>query len=342
MANEPSAVSRDYFAGLFDANGRVRLSPRKAEQRYINHQFQYEVVINDNQSDALIGLVAAFLESENIEYNIKAENRSSRCLSIKQRASIEHLADILKGRLIARAEQLAFLADAVLPALEQGEMQGPREFYAAMLSFAELKPQIVEHESRKYTPEFFRDYFDSRFDIDFESVEPLNAPEVSLPEDPPIEYFAGLFDTCGRFIMKVSRNAEYDIGYALSMTFDLRLSHASAIFTGYIQQFFNRNSINYNYSEYDSRSQITISSANELEKLIEILGPHLYTKYPQAEFLYGQGLPAYRDGYHHTKQGFYELLAAFEETSIRDIDTSKKYTSEFFAKKWTNEIEEFD
>lgn len=342
MANERSAVSRDYFAGLFDANGTVRLNPQKDEQQPLNHRFDCELRINSNQSDEFVGLVSGFLEAEDINYIIEDTYNGTRYVTITWSESIQKLSRILEGRPIKLAEQLAFLAEVVIPMMERDEMQNPREFHAATLQFAELRPIFRDHGNRKYTPEYFQDYFERQFDIELENGDPLNVPDVSYPEEPPIEYFAGLFDTHSQFTLQVSQSAQYRIGYKLAPKLVLFFSSDSTVFLGYVRQFLAHNSIDYNSQDHNNNIQINIKGADNLEKLIELIAPHLYMLYPQAEFLYEQGLPAYRDGYHHTKQGFYELLAAMEEASTTPARRSKKYTAEYFAKTWSDEIEEFD
>jgi len=338
---EPS-VSIDYFAGLFDTCSRIKLNPSKDAQNSINHRFRYFIRINVTQLDAHLGLIDNFLDNYGIQYRLARSGTSSRYIKIESRDSIETLYELLDGRLSNQAERFAFLVEAVLPAIADGKTQTPRGFLAAVKQFEELSPEWRTSDSRKYTTRYFSEYFEEVFDINPEEVKPLEMPSVDIVESPSVEYFAGLFDNGGRFKMQAAENRQYSLGYYLQINFQFHLRWVPQWFTGLIMEFLEEHDITYSDQSTYHHIDLYISRVDEIERFIEVIAPNLYLQYPKARFLYEQAIPAYRDEYHHTAQGFYELLKTFESLPTVVYESSRQYDATYFESEWNDMITPLD
>jgi hypothetical protein len=339
--SEPSdAVSVEYFAGLFDSRGMVRLQPKKASTHTIGHKFRPQVRIK-TYDDIHLGLVSQFLDVHGIEYGAPGSSARIDQVTIENKDGIRTLYDLLGDRLVSLKERLAFLVDGVFELIAEGTAHMPRNYLAVVKQFEEITPRWSNNENRKYTASYFEREFADRFDIDGREIEPLAKPSVEYAT-PSSEYFVGFLDNAGRFVLQVNRSVTYDIGYGLDPTFKLNDRWIGPRLTGFVKQFLDEADVDYNDRSEYHHMNIQVSRIDSVERLIERVGQDLNLQYPQAKFLYETGIPAYRDGYHHTKQGFYELLGTFQALPTARVGSDRKYTPEYFESEWSDSITPVD
>lgn len=155
--------------------------------------------------------------------------------------------------------------------------------------------------------------------------------------DPP--YISGLVDSCGKFSVQITKSRNSSIGYYMSPTVEISRSNCGILFQ-HVEQFLEAYEIEYNIRE--SRpghpNGISIKQPNEIRKFADAIGPYLIAEHRPAVLLIGEILPVYESGLNQSKQTFFEVMEFVEE--IYDIRGQKsKYTREYFADLWANDIE---
>lgn len=334
------SVSVEYFAGLFDSRGVIRLQPEKMSSHTIGYKLRPQIWIK-TYDDIHLGLVSQFLDTHDIGYDAPRPDNRFNHLTIETKDGIRALYDLIGDRLVNRKERLTFLVDAVFELIDEGTAHMPRNYLATVKQFEEITPRWRNNENRKYTASYFKHEFADRFDIDGDEVEPLAKPSVEYAT-PSSEYFAGFLDNAGRFVLDVGQSVTYDIGYNFDPNFKLNGSWIGPRLAGFVTQFFDEAGIDYNDWSDFHHMNIQVNRIDSIERLIERIGRDLNLQYPQAEFLYETVIPAYRDGYHRTKQGFYELFGMFQALPTTRIGNDRKYTVEYFESEWADSITPVD
>jgi hypothetical protein len=85
-------------------------------------------------------------------------------------------------------------------------------------------------------------------------------------------------------------------------------------------------------SEQQESLNIRFDSVDEVERFIENVGEYTTYLYNLCELVYGQLIPAFRDQYHTTKEGFLDMVRAYEE--VAPERPRAKYTTEYFEDEW--------
>lgn len=331
--DEMNEVSVDYFAGLFDSRCTIKLNPMKNKLSSIGYRIDPGLSI-PTYNDIHTGLVAEFLEAHDIEHVV------NNTVEIGSRSSIEDLYALLDGKILGKAEQLSFVVESVFPAIDDGTAHSIRGFLKLVKGFEDITPRWEEYANRKYTAEFFLEEFANRFEINPWDVEAAVPPDVEYPSSPSIEYFAGFIDNAGRFVLPVKESNEYDVGYSFSPSLRIIERWVGPRQSAFLEEFFNGHGIDYTKQGDFHHINSKVNGCDNVNAILELIGSHLYIQYPQAEFLYQTGIPAIRDGYHLTKQGFYELLAAFESLPTTRKSSNRKYTAVYFEELWDREIDQ--
>ena len=326
-------VAKEYFSGLFDSSANVTINIKPNDNRNVGYKIAPAVNIS-TKNELQFGLTASYLESHNIRYKI-----SGNKIEINHRRSLNKFNEQLRGKLISKAERLEFICQSVVPLHEEPQEQTPENVIATIKGFGEINPQWAKSDRRKYTPEFLSSQIEDEFGIDAAGVEPVTAPEVNYAGSLPDQYYAGFIDNSSRMQISVSRSLEYRINHSASPQISIENKWAGGRFNVYLEDFFEDLGISYSSSGDFRHVNVTINGLNDIETIIETIGSNLYIQYPQAEFLFEQGIPAFRDGYHRTKQGLYELVSVFENFSTARVSANRKYTSEYFEELWGESLD---
>ena len=332
IKNEDS-VSEWYFCGLFDSRASVNLEINACDANSIGYRVNPHISI-PTYSSIHAGLISSYLHSNDIGYILNDNDN----IIISDRSAINSLSNHLRGKIIAKAEQLTFLSDSLFALFDNGRAHSPRGIISMLEGFEAINPRWAGYKNRKYTAQFISSKMEEMFDINTANIEPLSAPDDDYPTSPSDQYFIGFIDNSSRFTISIKKSPEYKIGYSAHPSFKLTGRWVGPRLNAYIEEFLNELPVKYSMSDDFQHLDISITNLDSLETLIEKVGPDLFIQYPQAEFLFEQGIPAFRDGYHHTKQGLYELVSVFENIPTTRISSRRKYTSDYFEELWGNKL----
>jgi hypothetical protein len=169
-------------------------------------------------------------------------------------------------------------------------------------------------------------------------------------------YTAGFFDGEGCVSLNASAQNDCYVDHALEPCLRVALVKHQTVVHGtekpLLQHLIGRYSevagFSYSRWEYEARhddhrgtEKVHITSAGDIEGFLRPLIPLLYEKRRQALIMVDEILPRYRDGVHHTKRGFVEMMEwkeRLDEGKPMDKD-DRKYTVEYFEDLWEEDLE---
>ena len=169
-------------------------------------------------------------------------------------------------------------------------------------------------------------------------------------------YTAGFFDGEGCVSLTVSAQNDCYVDHALEPCLRVALVKHQTVVQGtektLLQHLIGRYSevagFSYSRWEYEARhdehrgtERVHITSAEDIEMFLRPLIPLLYEKRRQALIMVDEILPRHRDGLHHTKRGFIEMMEWKEKLDeAKPMDKEdRKYTVEYFEDLWEEDLE---
>jgi len=157
---------------------------------------------------------------------------------------------------------------------------------------------------------------------------------------------AGLFDAEGYIYVGVNESESHSNSHQMFPALAMKQVQEKTL----LQHIFDRYSevagISYTLHEETrvGRQPVdiaTICRSDDLEGFLRPLIPLLYEKRRQALIMVDEILPRYRDGLHHTKRGFIEMMEWKEKLDdAKPMDKEdRKYTVEYFEDLWEEDLE---
>lgn len=317
----------EYILGLIDYLSRPSFEPVEMTSGY---GLNTRLYISLRQSEIILGILSNFFDGKDIKYQYKQRDSEGlpREILVGNSKSIADLHRIGQGRFIQTANQLEYLV-AVDHEYRGKTIAGNEElFYSLYKPWAEMHPY---REDRKFTLDFFEKEFDT-----VTGIEPFEFPDPEYPKSLSTEYVAGVFDATGKISLRINKQSANSTGYGMHIYARMAISHPDIRVKPKFVQYFQDSEVDPIFSQKDGDLRIRFSSVDSVEALLEDIGPDLIYQYDLCEVFYSQLIPAYKDQYHTTKEGFLDMLKVFEK--VAPDRPRAKYTTEYFENEWGPEI----
>jgi len=322
-------LETDYVLGLLDYLSHPVLKPYESPGEHTSgYGLETKVDISLRQSELLLGVITDFFDNNGIEYRFKQRNSEGipTQIRVSNADSIVTLNKLGRGTFIQIAERLEYLA-AVNRKYEGKPISGYEErFYRLYKPWSEMDLTL---DGGKYSLDFFEVEFGiTNLDEQFE------APKPTYPDSLSAAYVAGAFDATGQLSLHISEQPENETGYGMGTMARIAASNPDIRVKPIFIQYFQRHNLEptIRKRDKDGRLHIQFNSAEDVESFIDLVGAKTIYLYELCELFYGQLIPAYKDQYHTTKEGFIDMLEAFE--AVADERSRAKYTADFFKKEW--------
>ena len=318
-------LDEEYVLGVLDYCTRPSLEPYQINGSY---GLGTKLHISLRKSEILVGVVSQFLERKGIEY--RYDRRDSEGVPggmiIEDNSSIKTLHNLGSGTFIQIAKRLEYL-DAVIREYGGKTISGNKElFYRLYKPWDDMHPHW---KNKKYTIDFFSDEFN------IESVEDtFDAPDPKYPESISTEYVTGSFDGSGMVSLSIHKQPANNIGYGMNASARITIRQPNIRVKPHFVKYFQSHGLDPSISEQKDRDRLNIQfeSANSVERFIGIVGGDTTYLYNLCELFYSQLIPAIKDQYHTTKEGFVDIVRVYEE--VAPERPRAKYTTEYFQKEW--------
>lgn len=326
MSNQNSLdieFDEEYVLGAIDYCTRPTLEPYK-----MPGGFGLDTILHISlrKSEILVGVVSQFLDGKGIEYRYSRRDSEGVPgeIIINNNVGIKRLHNIGSGTFIQIAERMEYL-NAVIREYEGERISGNEELFCQLYKpWDDMHPQW---KNKKYTIEFFEEKFDIK------SVEDtFDAPDTKYPESVSTEYITGAFDGSGMISLLIKEEPVNNTGYGMSITGRITISHPNIRVKPHFIQYFQTEGLDPGISEQRDRLEIRFDSIDGVERFIEKVGGETTYLYNLCELFYSQLIPAFKDQYHTTKEGFIDMVRAYEE--VAPERPRAQYTTEFFEDEW--------
>lgn len=313
----------EYVCGILDYCTRPSLQPHPMKNGYGLEKILH---ISLRKSDILAGVVSQFLENKGIKHLSTDRNSDGvpQRIKIEEHKNIAKFYNIVSGKFIQTAEKMEYFNKIVRDFGGKNTAANDELFLRIYKPWAQMNSHWKDI---KYTLDFFKNEFDINY-VD----NPLRPPNTEYPDSISKEYVAGAFDGNGNISMQISENPEFNIGYGMNFFAQLTISHPDIRVKPHFIQYFQKNDLDPRIADRQGRIDIRFDTIDEVEKFVEQIGVATTYLYDICDMLYGQLIPAYRDQYHTTKEGFLDMLRTYEE--VAQGQKRRKYTTEYFEQKW--------
>jgi hypothetical protein len=164
--------------------------------------------------------------------------------------------------------------------------------------------------------------------------------EKNRVKDTEIAHLAGVFDEAGNINVNIAKVDRYTVGYDFRplCIVSHEQSHEDDPMMGKIAQYCDEKAIKANFLDVpkQNNNRIEIKQPDSIERFLDPLIPYLVSEYRNSQIMLKQILPAVREQKHREKQGFYELMGYVD--MIRKSRSQTKYTQEYFAEEWEDDL----
>lgn len=316
-------LDKEYVLGLIDYLSRPSLEPYPMGDGY---GLDTNVHITLRESNILLGVVSQFLENEGVEHRYERRNSEDvpTQILISKPDDIQRLHNLGEETFIQCSKRLKYIVE-VNRRYGGKTIAGNEElFYQIYKPWADMHPHW---DNKKYTLDFFENEFDIGTINDLFDVS-----DPKYPKSISTEYVAGAFDGKGMISLAIGEQAANKTGYGMAITARLNILHPNIRVKPNFVKYFQDSGLKPSISGREDRLDIRFSSVDDVERFIEKIGGSTIYLYDLCELFYSQLIPAYKDQYHTTKEGFLDMVRAFED--VAPERPRAKYTTEYFEEKW--------
>lgn len=315
-------LDEEYVLGLLDYCTRPVLMPYEIDGGY---GIKSKLSISMRKSKILVGVISKFFDSKGIDYQFKRRDSEGvpNEISIENNDSIKLFYNIGSGTFIQIAERMEYINSYILN--YEGKMIAGREKLFCQI----YKPWDKMHpwKNKKYTISFFKEKFGIK------SVEDtFDVPDSEYPESITTSYVAGAFDAKGMITLLISEQPANATGHGMSVSARITISHSDIRVKPHFIRYFQKHNLEPSISDSEECLNIRFDSIKDVEKFVEIVGKNAIYLFELCELFHVQLIPAFKDQYHTTKDGFLDMLRAYEE--VAPERPRAKYTTEYFEEKW--------
>jgi hypothetical protein len=159
---------------------------------------------------------------------------------------------------------------------------------------------------------------------------------------------AGLFDGEGCISAGAFKNGSRRLGHSFTPRVNVEQASDETILHAIASRYSSVAGFDYNIYERQTSAEnesdtesLTIQAADDIEAFLRPIIPLLGEKRRQAQIMVNEFLPAYRQGKHHTKEGFIEMMKIkrrLDEQKPMGND-QRQHTVEKYQDMWADDIE---
>lgn len=154
-------------------------------------------------------------------------------------------------------------------------------------------------------------------------------------------YLAGLIDGVGSFEVNVSPHSNYSTGFRFEPKIRIGLHESDTAVLGLLDEYCEEVGVKYQVEEREANDsqRVVIQDPDSIYRFVDPFGAYLVRRHEAAVVMLNEILPNVKDGKHKTKQGLYGLMEYVEKLrSNSGRGRDPKYTQEWFAEEWSDEI----
>ena len=147
-----------HLAGVFDAIGNIRLQVQKRSSYRLGYMIRPVLRLERPQeSDPLLGKLAAYSDEYNVRYSFTERSGSSIKWTVTDTESVRNFLEPMMEYLVSKHTQANLMLRQALPAIEQ-EKHKTKEGFVELMGIADkMRLETPTRGSVKYTQEYFKD-----------------------------------------------------------------------------------------------------------------------------------------------------------------------------------------
>jgi hypothetical protein len=171
-------VRTSQVAGLFDAEGSIRLSPFKQPNNCLNHCLKPALTMGQVQDKTMLeDIFESYNDYIEFDYSLRKRNNENDPhrqpiveVNIYTISDIKNFLAPLLPKLKEKQEQAIIMLREIIPRLERG-VHLNKEGFIELMKWKELldREKPMGNEDRKYTVEYFQDLWADDLDDDAQS-----------------------------------------------------------------------------------------------------------------------------------------------------------------------------
>jgi hypothetical protein len=273
-----------------------------------------------------------FLTDNYIKY--KFDKNKDR-IEIVNPSDIKKFINIINNFTVQHKHSVNFILDTLYPIYNKNEELTCKKHARLVKTIEEMQPRRKFCDNIKYNSQFFIEKFwdgEKRIEA-YQTSKNNNCQNLNN-----IQYLSGFFDGSGRIRPVVIKEDNLDIKHKLFIRVSISQSWIRDETLNKVKNSLDTNNIDYNFNKNKPKTSLHISNVDEIDKFIDSTEKWLISNYEISQMTTEKIIPAIRDDYHKNKQGIYDIIKLYESV-INEDNENRKYTSEYFTKKW-DEIEE--
>lgn len=328
---------KPYLSGLLDSLGRMRFNIKRHNDDTFSTRPTLRIRTKGN--DYIVSIIGEFLEYHDIDFSLFTRDRGFDYFDIHHRTDLESLHSYLEGHSTQLVRELAF-THGPYKQLFDVVVLSPTDTYRLLCAVKELQDRL-KWGPKDSTPH--PDEVAAEFNLNPSQIDRVNLPIGEFREDYPVEYIGGIFDGLAYFRPAIGKTG-YSIGYYMTPVIRLNRGGVHPAFATAIKQFCDESGIRCASHGNINNLQVAISGPTAIEEFAATVGPYVIAKREELAYLHEQLIPRFRSKEHLERQGFYELVVAFEPIAHGKAarEKERKFTPEFFEEEWKDAIEPVD
>jgi hypothetical protein len=325
---------KSYYTGLLDSLSRVQFNIRRHSDDTFSTRPSLRIRHRDNE--ILISLIGELLESKNIDFDLISRDYGYNYFHLNRRGDLKMIHKYIDNKSTQLIRELAFVHGPYQGFFDSAS-NSPKKIYQLVQAIEDL------HFGRRLSPKTpypKPEELASEFNIDTSCVKDINLPVGNFREEYPVEYIGGIVDALAYFRTNINKSP-YGIGYNMVPQINIHKGGVHPAFAASVETFCDERKLQYNSASDMHTLNTIINGADAIDNFAPQVGPYLVVQHDELAYLHEEFIPRFYADEHHTKQGFYDLLVDFQVlgSTGRIRERSRKFTPEFFEKKWDEEIE---
>lgn len=162
-------------------------------------------------------------------------------------------------------------------------------------------------------------------------------------EEIEIAHLAGYIDGSASITVHVNESDDYSVGYHFKPVVVIYVPRRDETMLGKLDAYCEDNFVQYAADEREGKENDSVRwsvfEGDNIKRFLEPMLPYLVSRYHDANVMVEKIVPAVEDGEHREKRGLYELMEFADELRQSNRKgTDPKYTQEYFADEWDDEV----
>lgn len=323
---------RDYVSGLLDVTGRVRFDVSNHSDG--DFTVRPSVRIKPYETTERANVLGTFLDTNGYDFRFVDRDRSDAYFLLDQPRDVAALRDYTAGHSAHLVRELAFVTEQFWDSFDG--ILSADEVYRLLRTRDRLRYGWRPRGRFHQTPEEFL----TDNDVDSSSVGEISIPDGDFRDSYSMEWFAGVFDGLCRYRPSIAKSAEAATGYSMYPIARMHRAGMSRTLVDQVLQFYDDFYLDYGDSSESHTLTVTVTAANNVRRLIEVVLPHSEVLKVHSELMVDEILPRFDAREDSTKTGFYGLFRDF--LHIADASggpfRQRAYSVEFFEEMWGDDL----